>query len=49
MHLGRLRIQEARAAVALEARSDGEGVPGKKTLVGKKGKEAVFVKQLKKS
>ena len=34
-----------KAAVALEAKSDEKGVPGKKPMVGKKGKKAVGVKK----
>ncbi|XP_036679132.1 60S ribosomal protein L4-like [Balaenoptera musculus] len=42
------KIRMDRAAAALEAKSDEKGIPGKKPAVGKKGKEAVCVKKLKK-
>ncbi|KAJ8797297.1 hypothetical protein J1605_017525 [Eschrichtius robustus] len=42
------KIRMARAAAALEAKSDEKGIPGKKPAVGKKGKEAVCIKKLKK-
>ena len=42
------KIRMDRAAAALEAKSDEKGIPGKKPVVGKKGKEAVLVKKLKK-
>ena len=37
-----------KAAATLETKSDEKGVPGKKPMVGKKGKKAVSVKKLKK-
>uniref|UniRef100_A0A8C9E5B6 Large ribosomal subunit protein uL4 n=1 Tax=Phocoena sinus TaxID=42100 RepID=A0A8C9E5B6_PHOSS len=42
------KIRMDRAAAALEAKADEKGVPGQKPVVGKKGKEAVCVKKLKK-
>ncbi|TKC52426.1 hypothetical protein EI555_009983, partial [Monodon monoceros] len=42
------KIWMDRAAAALEAKSDEKGIPGKKPVVGKKGKEAVCVKKMKK-
>ncbi|KAK1339179.1 LOW QUALITY PROTEIN: hypothetical protein QTO34_019855 [Cnephaeus nilssonii] len=43
----KLRVDKA-AAAALEAKSDEKGVPGKKPVVGKKGKKAVGRKKQKK-
>ena len=42
------KLQMDKAAAALEAKSDERGVPGKKPMVGKKGKKAVGVKKPKK-
>ncbi|KAJ8790961.1 hypothetical protein J1605_021055 [Eschrichtius robustus] len=42
------KIRMDRAAAALEAKSDEKGIPGKMPVVGKKGKEAVCVRKLKK-
>ncbi|XP_036721775.1 60S ribosomal protein L4-like [Balaenoptera musculus] len=42
------KIRMDRAAAALEVKSDEKGIPGKKPAVGKKGKEAVCVRKLKK-
>uniref|UniRef100_A0A8C6F7H7 Large ribosomal subunit protein uL4 n=1 Tax=Monodon monoceros TaxID=40151 RepID=A0A8C6F7H7_MONMO len=42
------KIRMDRAVAALEAKSDEKGIPGKKPVMGKKGKEAVCVKKLKK-
>ncbi|CAD7671191.1 unnamed protein product [Nyctereutes procyonoides] len=42
------KLRMDKAAVALEAKSNEKGVPGKKPMVGKKGKKAVGVKKPKK-
>ncbi|XP_035876578.1 LOW QUALITY PROTEIN: 60S ribosomal protein L4-like [Phyllostomus discolor] len=42
------KLQVDRAAAALKAKSDEQGVPGKKPVVGKKGKKVVGVKKQKK-
>ena len=42
------KLRVGRAAAALKAKSDEKGVPGKKPVVGKKGKKVVGVKKQKK-
>ena len=42
------KLRVDRAAAALKAKSDEKGVPGKKPVVGKKGKKVVGVKKQKK-
>ena len=41
------KLRVDRAATALKAKSDEKGVPGKKPVVGKKGKKVVGVKKQK--
>ena len=42
------KLRVGRAAAALKSKSDEKGVPGKKPVVGKKGKKVVGVKKQKK-